>query len=385
MRNDKKENLSKVISSIPFPTGLFITVLIGAILVTSGSAATHVFAATQPATALPSCTDPTGQNLPCMMVISTLPPPPNAIQCQETSGQILPCSYATQNLNNGQQVAVITVYVPINYLFNGYGPWTVVKQVVHETITKTRIVVRPPCERADADAKVDLDKNLTTRDCDLGDANEHNPPCETPDSTAKTDVDIGLTTKDCDLGDANEGKGCERPDAGAKTDLDRKLKTIDCDLGDANEHGKAPQTPLSCNSANYNGTCPTFNNTKTGGGGSGIKPTCVNNCTTGTPPPVDCTKNPTDPSCTQTLTPSGTPATKTCPDGSQPDSSGNCPSSQPPSNPSNPSGGNDNNNNPPSNNPSTDNNPPPGNDNGANANGADSSPKCLTKIFHFKN
>src|SRR5438874_9923830 len=90
-----------------------------------------------------SCTDPTVQNLPCMMVISTLPPPPNAIQCQETSGQILPCSYATQNLSNGEQIVAITVYVPVNYVFTGYGPWTVVKQVIHGT--NTRIVHVPQC------------------------------------------------------------------------------------------------------------------------------------------------------------------------------------------------------------------------------------------------
>lgn len=139
-----------------------------------------------------------------MMVISTLPSPPNAIQCRETSGQILPCSYATQNLSNGEQVVVITVYVPPNYVFSGYGPWTVVKQVVHETITKKEIVPGGPpphCERPDADAKTDPDKNLTTKDCDLTDPNEHvSTGCESPDSTAKSDLDNGLKTMDYDLG-----------------------------------------------------------------------------------------------------------------------------------------------------------------------------------------
>ena len=91
------------------------------VFMVSGSSATMSYAATQ---ALPSCTDPTGQNLPCLMVISTLPPPPNSLQCQETSGQILPCSYATQNLSNGEQIVAITVYVPANYVFTGYGPWS---------------------------------------------------------------------------------------------------------------------------------------------------------------------------------------------------------------------------------------------------------------------
>ena len=277
---------------------------------------------------LPSCTDPTGQNLPCMMVISTLPPPPNALQCQETSGQLLPCSYATQNLSNGEQIVVITVYVPASYVFTGYGPWTIVKQVVHET--KTRIVSVPNghCERQDANANVDLDKNLTTKDCDLGDANEHGniPGCEQPDSTAKTDLDKDLTTKDCDLGDANEHKApCERPDANAIADLDKDLKTINCDLGDANEHGKSIPPP-SCNSANYSGACLPTNNTKVAASrGSGTGSTCVNNCTTGTTPPVDCAKNPTDPSCTQTLTPPPAATTKTCPDGSVIDASASCP------------------------------------------------------------
>ena len=63
---------------------------------------------------------------------------------------------------------------------------------------------------------------------------------------------------------------------------------------------------------------------KAGGCGSG--PTCVNNCTIVTPPPVDCTKNPIGPSCTQALTPSTTaPTTKTCPDGSVIDASAICP------------------------------------------------------------
>src|SRR5438445_4275992 len=133
-------------STIP----LALYMVLGVFMVT-GSSATMSCAAPQ---TLPSCTDPTGQNLRCMMVISTLPPPPNALQCQETSGQLLPCSYATQNLSNGEQIVAITVYVPVSYVFTGYGPWTIVKQVVHET--KTRIVQesqKPSCERPDANAK----------------------------------------------------------------------------------------------------------------------------------------------------------------------------------------------------------------------------------------
>ena len=81
---------------------------------------------------LPTCTDPTGHNLPCMIVISKLPPPPNPLQCQETSGQILACSYTTQNLSNGEQIVVITVYVPANFVFS--SP-TVIKVIVREATT----------------------------------------------------------------------------------------------------------------------------------------------------------------------------------------------------------------------------------------------------------
>src|SRR6266571_5405551 len=110
-----------------------IIILALVIFMISGSAATMSYAAPQ---TLPSCTDPTGQNLPCLMVISTLPPPQNLLQCKETSGQILTCSYATQYLSNGQQIVVITVYVPANFVFIG-GPVSVVK-VVQETTTKMR-------------------------------------------------------------------------------------------------------------------------------------------------------------------------------------------------------------------------------------------------------
>src|SRR5438132_13960187 len=110
-----------------------------------------------------------------------------------------------------------------------------------------------------------------------------------------------------DINDKNENikrKGCNHPDTNAKTKPNKNLKTINCDLGDANEHLKTPPPPLSCNSANYNGTCPASNNmTVAASDGKGTGPSCVDNCTTGTPPPVDCTKTPNDPSCAQPLTP----------------------------------------------------------------------------------
>ena len=50
-------------------------------MISSSPTAIHVFAVSQTSATLPTCTDPTGQNLPCMIIISTLPPPTNAIQC----------------------------------------------------------------------------------------------------------------------------------------------------------------------------------------------------------------------------------------------------------------------------------------------------------------
>jgi hypothetical protein len=139
---------------------------------------------------------------------------------------------------------------------------------------------------------------------------------------------------------------CERPDSDAKTDPDKNLKTVDCDMNDANEQHVTPSTSPSCNSPNYNGTClPTNNMTVAASGGKSSGSTCAaGNCTTGIAPPVDCTKNPTDPSCTQSLTPSTTsPTTKTCPDGSVIDASASCPTQSTPP-PTNPPPTSDNNN-----------------------------------------
>src|SRR5436190_12053903 len=119
-------NNRNTITGKRFSVGLTLFfVILAALMMTSGLTTTTVNADA----ALPTCTDPTGQNLPCMMVISTLPPPPNAVQCQESSGQILSCSYMTQNLSNGQQIMVITVYVPVSFVFSP----GIVKVVVHET------------------------------------------------------------------------------------------------------------------------------------------------------------------------------------------------------------------------------------------------------------
>jgi hypothetical protein len=132
MTHQKKgrNNKNRTITDKRFPVGFVFFFLTLTVLMISGGGLTVSSRVNAATTRLPTCTDPTGQNLPCMMVISTLPPPPNPIQCQETTGQILPCSYATQILSNGQQIVVIIVYVQPNFIFVG-GPISVVK-VIHE-------------------------------------------------------------------------------------------------------------------------------------------------------------------------------------------------------------------------------------------------------------
>lgn len=108
---------NKTITDKRFPVGL-VFVALTILMMSGGGGFTGLSRANAATTTLPTCADPTGQNLPCMMVISTLQPPPNAIQCQEPSGQILLCSYATQTLSNGQQIVIITIYAPVNFVFS---------------------------------------------------------------------------------------------------------------------------------------------------------------------------------------------------------------------------------------------------------------------------
>jgi len=242
----------------------------------------------------------------------------------------------------------ITVYVPVSYVFNGYGPWTIVKQVVHET--KTRIVHVPECPKGQT-----LDPK-THKCVDI-------PYCPPPKGYHIDSITHKCVQDNCLPGQVYNpitGKcetpkmKCERPDSAAKTDPDKDLKTKDCDLGDANEHVTTSPIP-SCNSPNYNGTClPTNNMTVAASGGKGTGSSCINNCTTGTPPPVDCKTNPNDPSCPPVPQLAIPPSTKTCPDGSVIDASASCPTqSTPPSANSNPT-------------PPSDNLPPSGSDNGNN-------------------
>ena len=80
------------------------------------------------------------------MFISTLPPPKNTLQCQETSGQIFKCTYIVDKLSNGDRIVAITVYVPANFVFT--SP-TEIKVVEHETTVKaiTKMVRVTECSK----------------------------------------------------------------------------------------------------------------------------------------------------------------------------------------------------------------------------------------------
>ena len=241
----------------------------------SGSAATMgVYAVTTQT--LSTCVDPTEDNLPCIMFISTLPPPKYTLLCQETSGQIFKCTFIIDRLSNGSKVVSITVYVPANTIVNNSEGFHVVK-IVHKTTT----IVRCPNGQI-LDHKIHKCVDIPPV-----------PPCLPGQHPALVNGIVQCVPP------------CERHDSDAKTDLDKNLKTADCYIGDANEHGTTPPPQPSCNSPNYNGTClPTNNMTVAASGGQGTGPSCINNCTTGTPPPtVDCNANPSDPSCSQQPSP----------------------------------------------------------------------------------
>ncbi len=250
----------------------------------------NVFAQTQ---SLPTCTDPTSQNLPCIMVISTLPAPVNAVQCQETTGQILSCSYATQTLNNGQQIVVITVYVPANFVFSP----GVVKVVVHET-EKTVInniirVVCPPfvfCPQLHTGDFL-AGYHLGSQDGSVG---IYDP---VPACTGKT----GAALEHCYTGykDAYV-TACHKSQFGCgdgPITCPPGESTIDCHVPIV---GLPPGLP-PCNGPHYSHllvNCPVI----TSEGGKGTGTTCAaGNCTSGLtlPTKIDCTKNPSDPSCQQ--------------------------------------------------------------------------------------
>jgi len=324
--NTKKVNLAYVSVYLTLSVVLFI-----------GSTATMNTLVN--AQTLPTCIDPTGKNLPCMIVISTLPAPTNAIRCQEPTGQILPCSYATQALSNGQQVVVITVYVQPNFVFTG-GPISVVKEViVHETKTKTRTVYEP-CQ-AGQRLNPETFKCVDVPVCKPG---QHlvfvgtfecvnvTPPGPPPGPPPGTTCDSKYYSGPCPPTDPNayikcisaalaaddnkNGLACARllPDTpdNAYTKCisealfnDDNIAALKCakllpPVSTANNLTNTTATPIP----QYNitaATQPTNTSIPTSGGGKGTGTACVaGNCTSGTiSTNIDCTKNPSDPSCHQ--------------------------------------------------------------------------------------
>jgi uncharacterized membrane protein YgcG len=291
---------------------VFVLVIVG--FMVSGSAVSANAATIQK---LPTCVDPTGQNLPCMMVISTLPTPPNAVRCQETSGEILSCSYGTQNLSNGNQIVVITVYVPANFVFSN-------PEVIKVGVYKTTIKIIGTGDSGG-------DKNCRPL---LFFHSQCPPPHKCGQGFHPTYID---------------GMWRCVPDKPIKNIYDCSIHAKGCD-GEVYCSLQTIQT--SC----YDETdCPN------------ASPYCTTVPKTPVIPAIDCTKTPNDPSCTQTLTPLTTPpTTKTCPDGSVIDASATCPtqSTPPPSSNSQPQGPDNNNpsasnNSPPSSSDNGNNNPPP--------------------------
>lgn len=295
-----KNNNSRTITDKQFSGFVFFFVALTALMMSSGLIG--LSRANGATATLPNCTDPTGQNLPCMIVLSTLPPPSNAIQCQETTGQILSCSYATQTLSNGQQIVVITVYVPVNYVFSS----PTIKVVIHktETTTKTKIihkVIKPSI----------------------------------PFHTEQYWQGYRIGILDGKVGVYDLGAAC-----GHLIGKDHDH----CSFGYRTAYVTyCLHSPHGCGDGPT--TFPTSSETEgvTGGGG---KTSCTDNCTTvtaGSMPlvltpalatAINCNASPNDRSCqsppqsqpvTQPQTENSPSATKTCPDGSQPDSTGKCP------------------------------------------------------------
>lgn len=351
---------------------VILAIIMVATLVTSASAATatsRMFAQAQAQT-LPTCTDPTGNNLPCMMVISTLPAPTNTVQCQETTGQILPCSYATQILSNGQEIVVITVYVPLNFVFVG-GPITIIK-VIHEESAKssggtssydlsiTIEVSADPIIRGHIEAvtvtvsdKSNPSKKIVGAKVG-GEVFYHSGfhksiSCSNTDQNGKSECSfiIGpnsdpgtfkITINVSASGYKPASKSATftviaKPNATSVVNSTVPVNGTNTTSTNTSNMSSLLFKPPSSNTSAV--IQPSNKSIPTSGGGKSKGNTCsASNCTSGTAPPsVDCSKNPSDPSCTQTLAPTPVfPTVQPCHD-----SSGKC-TTQPTLNPINPPG-----------------------------------------------
>src|SRR5438876_9714218 len=120
MSNSKRNENHRYSVSLP------LVILSVAPLISGSTATMNVYAIQT----LPTCTDPTGHNLPCIMFISTLPPPKHTLLCQETSGQIFKCTFIVDKLSNGNKVVSITVYVPVNTIVKNTESFRVIKVMV---------------------------------------------------------------------------------------------------------------------------------------------------------------------------------------------------------------------------------------------------------------
>jgi uncharacterized membrane protein YgcG len=359
----KNKNGNKIRTEKRFLASLVvISVLIGLILITSGSATTmSVYAATT----LPTCIDPTGHNLPCIMFLSTLPPPKDTILCQETSGQIFKCTFIVDKLSNGNEVVAITVYVPANFVFN--SP-TVIKVIVHEVTTSSTTgggggngqnrshnllvaigIAKDPIVRG----------NIQTITVTVSDSK--NPRVRIAGASVNGEVTYVTGHQEPLIGVTN-GQGIYSHQWGISGDATPGKFKVEVRASTDGKSGSAmttftviPKTNTTITPINM-----TRDNLTVAASGSTGSSCAADNCTTGTPPPVDCKINPNDRSCTQTLQPLTPPTTKTCPDGSVIDTSASCPtqSTSPPptnnnpppteNNPTSPSGNDNGNNNPPS-------------------------------------
>jgi len=327
---NKNNNKNKVRTDKRFSISLILAL---AIFMVSGSAATKSYAVTQ---TLPSCTDPTGQNLPCIMFISTLPPPKHTIQCQESSGQIFKCTFIVDKLSNGNRIVAITVYVPANFVVSGTESFRVVKVRVTVSVHTTY-----SCQKGYHDVIID-----GIHEC-VPNAPEHTPEYLIGLKYGIMDGQVGIYDLAAACG-KYRGAAFDHCSFGYRTAYVTNCLDSKFDCGD----GPTTLPGSTSHASIFTATTPTSgsNFTIPASGGKGSGSTCVGNCTTGTSSPVDCKINPNDPSCTQTLQPLTPPITKTCPDGSQPDSRGKCPTTQLPttSNPNtsipSPGGGSSNDN-----------------------------------------
>jgi hypothetical protein len=304
-----------------YSVSLPLVILSVTALISASTATMNVYAIQT----LPTCTDPTGQNLPCIMFISILPPPKHTLQCQETSGQIFKCTFIVDKLSNGNRIVAITVYVPANFVVSGTESFRVVKVRVPVSVHTTY-----SCQEGYHDVVID-----GIHEC------VPNPPEHTPEyliglKYGGMDGQVGIYDLAAACGKYH-GTAFDHCSFGYRTAY--VTNCLNSKFGCGDGPTTLPKPPS--HASNFTATTPTSgsNFTIPASGGKGTGSTCVGNCTTGTPPLVDCKKNPNDPSCTQALQPLSPPTTKTCPDGTVIDASANCPtqSTPPPTNPNTPS------------------------------------------------